>query len=139
MLFDLPEVAARAEGRLAGRARIVGGKVPADPLPKGADCISFVRVLHDHDDEDVVAMLRRAAEALPPGGQILVAEPMAGEGGAAALGDVYFRLYMRAMGRGRPRSPAEIMGLLRSIGCKSVQQHFTPNPYAAQIVSGCLD
>jgi demethylspheroidene O-methyltransferase len=91
ILFDLPAVAARAEQRFAAaglgaRARTVGGDFHAGILPQGADIISFVRVLHDHDEADVARMLRAAHAALPPGGTLLVAEPMAETRGAEAMG-----------------------------------------------------
>jgi demethylspheroidene O-methyltransferase len=135
-LFDLPAVAERAEGRIGSFATVQGGHMGVDPLPTGADCISFVRVLHDHDDDFVEPLLQAAHRALAPGGRILIAEPMCGEGGAGPLGDVYFRLYMRAMGRGRPRSPAELAAMLRQAGFHDVQQHMGRNPWAAQLVSG---
>lgn len=120
MLFDLPAVAARAEASLAartllGRARAVGGDVFRDPLPAGADLISLVRVLHDHDDPQALAILRAARAALPPGGVLVIAEPLAQTSGAEAIG-AYFELYLLAMGQGRPRTVAELSALLREAG-----------------------
>lgn len=120
MLFDLPAVAARAEAALAarallGRARAVGGDVFRDPLPAGADVISLVRVLHDHDDPQALAILRAARAALPPGGVVVIAEPLAQTRGAEAIG-AYFELYLLAMGQGRPRTAAELSVLLRQAG-----------------------
>jgi demethylspheroidene O-methyltransferase len=62
-LFDLPAVADRARMRfeaagLAGRATAFGGSFQTGLLPVGADLVSLVRVLHDHDDEDVMGLLR---------------------------------------------------------------------------------
>lgn len=139
MLFDLPQVAERAKARVGSYARIHGGTAPIDPLPAGADCISLVRVVHDHDDDMILQLFDRIHTALPKGGRILIAEPMAGPDGAGPLGDVYFRLYMRAMGRGRPRSPAEIMAMLESCGFGGLQQIPTRNPFAAQLVTGRRD
>ena len=73
MLFDLPPVAARARAALekrglSARVRVFGGDFLADPLPQGADVVSLVRVLHDHDDESALLLLRRAHAALPRGG-----------------------------------------------------------------------
>lgn len=142
MLFDVPPVAARAQARLqarlGARVSIHGGCFPDDPLPTGADAVSLVRILHDHDDDKVMALLRRVAQCLPRGGRIIVAEPMAQTDGAEAMGDAYFGLYLLAMGSGRPRTPREIMGMLQSAGFGKVQQLRTANPYAAQIVSGQL-
>jgi demethylspheroidene O-methyltransferase len=121
MLFDLPPVVERARVRLrdAGldaRVALHGGSFHADALPRGADCISFIRVLHDHDDAQVRHLLRAAREALPRGGELLIAEPMAATGGAEAMGDAYFGLYLLAMGSGRPRSVERLVELLAEAG-----------------------
>ena len=54
MLFDLPSVAKQAAGRLAessrARAQTFDGDFFIDHLPPGADVVSLVRVIHDHDD-----------------------------------------------------------------------------------------
>src|SRR4051812_15527916 len=54
-LFDLPAVAERARAAfdaagLAGRAEVFGGDFTHGPLPRGADIVSLVRIIHDHDD-----------------------------------------------------------------------------------------
>ena len=85
-------------------------------MPSGADLICFVRVLHDHNDDAVLTMLRAARTALAPGGRVLIAEPMAGTPGAEAVGDAYFGFYLLAMGRGRARTLAELSALLRAAG-----------------------
>ncbi len=118
MLFDLPAVAARAQQRfteagLSGRAQTFGGSFHTDPLPKGADIISLVRVVHDHDDDAVLGILRAVRAALPADGTLLLAEPMSGTRGAEPIGEAYFGFYLLAMGRGRPRTAAELEALLR--------------------------
>ena len=112
-LFDLPAVAAQARDRfaasgLADRAEAIGGDFRADPLPSGADVISFVRVLHDHDDATALHLLRAARAALPADGTLVIAEPMSGTAGAEPIGDAYFGFYLLAMGRGRPRTPDQL-------------------------------
>jgi demethylspheroidene O-methyltransferase len=116
MLFDLPPVAARARAALGDRVRVFEGDFLADPLPPGADIVSLVRVLHDHDDESALLALRRAHAALPAGGTLLVIEPMASASGADPVADAYFGFYLLAMGRGRARRPDELFALLRSAG-----------------------
>ncbi len=139
MLADLPEVAARAAARLAGvglaeRVGVHGIDARAG-LPSGADVISFVRVLHDHDDAEAAAMLRRAFEALPRGGRVLVAEPMAGTSGARAMGHGYFGVYLFAMGQGRPRTARENAALLRGAGFAKVREHRTAQPVLVRVLS----
>ena len=67
------------------------------------------------------------AAALPPGGTLLLAEPMAGTPGAEPVGDAYFGFYLLAMGSGRPahagraRPPAARRRLRpRPAGCRPV-------------------
>lgn len=120
-LLDLPAVADRARARfgtagIAGRAQAVGGNFLSDPLPEGADIVTLVRVIHDHDDERALTILRAIHRALPPGGTLLLAEPMAGTAGAEAMGDAYFGFYLLAMGRGRARTSAELAALVVAAG-----------------------
>jgi demethylspheroidene O-methyltransferase len=121
MLFDLPAVARRAHLSLAaqglgGRAQITGGDFLNDALPRGADIASLVRVVHDHDDREALALLRAARAALPDDGVLLLAEPMSDTPGAEPMGDAYFGFYLLAMGRGRPRRAEELIELLRQAG-----------------------
>jgi demethylspheroidene O-methyltransferase len=131
MLFDLPAVADRARARfadegIAQRASAIGGSFLADPLPRGADTVSLLRVLHDHDDATALTILRAIAAALPPGGIVLVAEPMAGTAGAEPVA-AYFTFYFLAMGRGRLRTAGELSSLLRSAGLQSPRPLKTRN------------
>jgi demethylspheroidene O-methyltransferase len=118
MLLDLPAVAERARARLADageRASIYGGNFLSDPLPEGADVISLIRIVHDHDDASALSLLRAVRRALPPKGTLLIAEAMSGVRGAESL-DAYYGFYTLAMGRGEPRTVAEIGRLLRQAG-----------------------
>jgi demethylspheroidene O-methyltransferase len=126
MLFDLPAVAQKARARfaaegLADRATAVGGSFHSAVLPAGADVISLVRVIHDHDDARAAALLSAARRALAPGGTLILAEPMAGTRGAEAMGAAYFGWYLMAMGSGRPRTPQELEALLRAAGFDRVR------------------
>ncbi len=125
-LFDLPAVADRARNRfanagIADRAQAVGGNFLADSLPTGADIASLVRVIHDHDDERALTILKSVHRALPAGGTLILAEPMSGTPGAEAMGDAYFGFYLLAMGRGRPRTKEELTGLLQQAGFANVR------------------
>ena len=133
MLFDLPAVVASATASFAAyglgeRARVFGGDFTRDALPTGADIASLVRVLYDHPDERVLAILRAVHRALPPGGTLLVAEPMAGARGARRMGDAYFGMYLLAMRGGRARTAQELSALLRAAGFEAVRELPTPIP-----------
>ena len=139
MLFDLPAVAQRARARfeaagIAHRAQVFGGSFLSDVLPTGADVASLVRVIHDHDDAQALAILRAVHAALPPGGTLLLAEPMAGTPGAEAMGDAYFGFYLLAMGRGRPRSATELTTMLVTAGFSAVRLVPTRLPLQTQLI-----
>jgi demethylspheroidene O-methyltransferase len=139
VLFDLPAVAERARDRfaqagLADRARAVGGSFHADPLPRGADLATLVRVLFDHPDERVLAILKAVRAALEPGGTLLVCEPMSGTPGAQAIGDAYYGLYLLAMGKGRSRTPQRIEALLREAGFADVRLLPTRLPLQTRVL-----
>ena len=138
-LADLPAVAHAAGERLAATA--VGARVQchgvdffADELPIGADLVSLVRILHDHDDAQAMQLLRAVRRALPSGGTLLLAEPMRGEPGAERIGDVYFPLYFLAMGRGRARSRAEIVEMCREAGFERFAHPTTHVPLQTSVI-----
>ena len=139
MLFDLPAVTEHARARLTAagldkRARIFGGDFRTDPLPQGADIISLVRVVHDHDDEAAASILSAAWNALPTGGTLLLAEPMAGTPAAGGM-EAYFLFYLLAMGSGRPRRPDELIALLHTAGFTRVRLLPSPQPMLVRILA----
>lgn len=139
-LFDLPPVVAGAGPRLraaglAERIRVVGGSFRDAPLPTGADAISLVRVLYDHDDDTVGALLSAVREALPPGGRLIVAEPMSGGARPSRIGDAYFGFYTMAMTTGRPRAPERHVALLQEAGFGNIRVRRTVRPFIAGVVT----
>ncbi len=139
VLFDLPAVAQRASARfteqgIAHRARAVGGSFLEDELPRNADIVSLVRVLHDHDDDVADMILRKANRALGPGGRILIAEPLAETPGAERVGDAYFGFYLLAMRQGRARTAKEITAMLHRNGFSVVQPIKTRLPLQTSII-----
>mgnify|MGYP006270323019 CR=1 FL=1 len=140
VLFDLPAVAEEgrarfAEAGLADRAEAHGGDFFADPLPKGCDAISLVRVIYDHDDDAVRRLLARVREALPPKGTLILAEPMADTPGMARVGDAYFNFYIMAMTHGRPRSAARLAELLREAGFGRIRVRPTRRPFLTGLMT----
>ncbi|MDX2234009.1 MAG: methyltransferase [Hyphomonadaceae bacterium] len=140
VLFDLPAVAARAVERftaagLGARATTASGDFLKDELPQGADAITLIRVLHDHDDAGVRAILASVRRALPKGGVIVVAEPMSRAPRADPMADAYFGLYLFAMGRGRVRQPAEYKQYLAEAGFRRPRSLPARNPMLVQVVT----
>jgi demethylspheroidene O-methyltransferase len=132
MLFELPAVAELARRRiaqagLARRVEVFDGNFLSDPLPEGADIVTLVRVLHDHDDHSALALLRKIRHVLRKDGLLLIAEPMSGTG-MDAVGAAYFGFYLLAMGSGRPRTYEELLRLLRAAGFGGCRRLATRRP-----------
>lgn len=139
-LFDLDAVLPEAERRLAAqglsaRVTLCGGSFRTDPLPTGADAISLVRVLFDHEDDTVRHLLAACFKTLPPGGRLVVAEPMSGGARPDPAGDVYFSFYTMAMGTGRVRSPGRIAQMCREAGFDQLRIAPAPRAYITSALS----
>ena len=138
-LFDLPQVVATGGPSLAaslGEARISAhpGNFFNDSIPQGYDLVSLIRILHDHDDAPAQALLANIRRSLAPGARLLIAEPMARIPGAEPMGEAFFGLYLWAMGSGRPRSPAEIIAMLRAAGFAQARSVATAQPVNASVI-----
>jgi demethylspheroidene O-methyltransferase len=139
-LFDLPAVAPHARARfdaegISPRVAITPGSFRDDSLPTGADTITLVRVLYDHGDDTVRALLARVHAALPPGGRLIVSEPMTGGDRPERAGDAYFALYCMAMRTGRARSAAQIATLLSAAGFGRVEMPRPIRPFVTSVVT----
>lgn len=78
VLFDLAHAVAGAQGHLheagvAERVTVTAGDFFA-ALPRPVDVVLLKSVLHDWNDDDAARILRRAHDALAPGGRVLVIE-----------------------------------------------------------------
>ena len=139
VLVDLPAVVARAGARfeaagMAGRAAVVGADAFREALPGGADLVSLVRVVHDHDDAAAMTLLRAVRAAMAPGGTLLLAEPMAEAPGAERVGGAYFGLYLLAMGSGRARSARVLCGMLVAAGFGRARVRRTSTPLQTGLI-----
>ena len=140
-LFDLPQVAELAQASFqtkgfAGRATAYGGDFLRDALPTGADLVTLVRVAHDHPDDHVKIILRAIFNALPAGGTLLLAEPMAQPANEKPLGDAYFHFYLLAMGAGRLRTTAELSAMMAEAGFSRIESLNNPMPLQTRILVG---
>jgi ubiquinone/menaquinone biosynthesis C-methylase UbiE len=121
-VFDLPVVCdiglehVRNEPE-AERISFFRGDALADPLPGGFDLITFKSVLHDWPDREAEQFIRRAAEALNPGGTLLIFER-----GPVEIGErqppysiIPFLLFSHSF-----RSPAFYEELLNAMGFMNI-------------------
>jgi demethylspheroidene O-methyltransferase len=128
-IFDLPDVIAQAGARI-GEGEIVlhAGSFKTDQIPSGYDLVTLSRIAHDHDDGVVAALFAAIYAALPPGGKLLIIEPMADSAHASRMGDAYFGLYLWAMNSGRPRTAAELTEMLQKAGFQRIRPINTALP-----------
>jgi demethylspheroidene O-methyltransferase len=139
-LFDLAQVVAEAPERLAAagvsdRITVHAGSFRDDPLPPGADAVSLIRVLYDHSDDTVAALLAKVFDSLPPGGRLIVSEPMGGGARPERSGDVYFAFYTMAMQTGRARSAQEIAALCAQVGFTQVRSPKPARPFVTRTLT----
>lgn len=61
-----------AERGFSSRVSIASGDMFKDPFPSGFDLHLFSNVLHDWDEEQVAALVKKSFESLAPGGMLIV-------------------------------------------------------------------
>jgi demethylspheroidene O-methyltransferase len=133
-VLDLPEVLPSAESHLTKealreRVTLCPGSFRDSALPAGHDAISLIRVLYDHDDASVAALISKVYDALPSGGRLIISEPMSGGSRPDPAGDVYFALYTMAMGTGKARSAKEIAEICKRSGFERIRIPPAPRPF----------
>ena len=133
-IFDLPQVIASVSPKHSHLLQSYAGDMFKDPLPNDFNVISLIRILHDHDDTPVEELLSRCFDALPKGGRLIIAEPMAGTRGAESIGHTYFGFYLWAMGSGRPRTKSEITSMLRRTGFCEICEKKTHIPALVRVI-----
>ncbi len=139
-LFDLPPVVPEAQARfdhagMTQRVSIVPGSFREQALPTGADAVSLIRVLYDHSDDTVRALLAQVYDALPAGGRLIISEPMGGGARPDRAGDVYFALYTMAMQTGRARSAFEIETLVAEAGFTQIRSPAPARAYVTRVLT----
>lgn len=126
-VVDLPEVCVGAQARirehphLADRVHVQPADFLRDELPRGADTIVMMRILHDWPKDHACRVLRNAYEALPSGGRLLVYETFKDDDrqpGDAAF--VSLLLLLISPG-GECRTYGEVEAWLREVGFAAVE------------------
>ena len=120
VLFDLPHVAAGATAAfthagVTGRVRIESGDFFKE-LPPGADAIIMKHILHDWDDDSATRILQACHRALGPRGKVLIVDPVVPPGNTPHYGKLLDLEMLVLTPRGRERTKAEFVKLLRGAG-----------------------
>lgn len=138
-LVDLPRVTEFAaevfeKHKISDRVTLAPGSFLTMDLPRKAEIITLIRVLHDHDDDNALTILQAIRRALPPGGRLVLAEPLSGSPDTAPIMDAYFGLYFAAMGQGKTRTPAEIGVLARKAGFSTLSSPVSRMPLITSVI-----
>ncbi|MEV7508551.1 methyltransferase [Streptomyces sp. NPDC091201] len=134
VVFDTADGLAEAAKTLArhgleGRCSLVAGDF-FHSVPHGSDVYLVKSVLHDWTDAQAVTILRHCRRALPPGGVVLIVEPVLAEAVGAEDAGVYLSdLNMMVNTGGRERTRADFEALCRRAGLRVTS--VTPLPDAA--------
>ncbi len=127
ILFDLPAVIPLARQRLtacgvADRVDLVAGDFYRDPLPRGADLVWLSAIIHQNSPDENVALYRRVAEALEPGGQVLIRDLVMDDSHTTPVAGALFAVNMLvATPGGGTYTLAEIGADLQSAGFADVR------------------
>jgi SAM-dependent methyltransferase len=142
-VFDRPQAlnTARANVAAAGlaeRVTLQAGDFLADTLGEGYDVALLFNIVHGFSDEQDRALVKRAAQALRPGGRLVLAEQLAGgpPGGAAhaiqqILGLSYFHLL-----EGQLYSFEAVANWMHAAGLASVRRVDSPRLPGTSLVLG---
>ncbi|ONI84516.1 hypothetical protein ALI144C_14870 [Actinosynnema sp. ALI-1.44] len=116
-LFERPDVIPAARANLAGcveRCTFVGGDFTSS-VPGGGDVYLLSRVLHDWDDQQCLAILKRCASSMGPEATLLVVERLLPEDCSPSLA-VAWDVHMLCNVGGRERTLGHYRGLLAEVG-----------------------
>jgi len=132
VLFDLPHVAAGAAATFAhagitGRVRVESGDFFKE-LPSGADAVIMKHILHDWDDDSATRILQACHRALGPRGKVLIVDPVVPPGSAPHYGKLLDLEMLVLTPRGRERTKAEFVRLLRGAGFRLSRVIATESP-----------
>ncbi|MBF6496581.1 methyltransferase [Nocardia cyriacigeorgica] len=127
-LVDLPETVERGRHYLAARGLdgrcAIAGQSFFDPLPTGGDVYVLCRVIHDWDDEQAAAILRRCADAAGPDGRVVIIEGYDSTGDPASFAEMNLRMLL--ISGGRERSIEAYTALAATAGLAVAGVHPTP-------------
>jgi acetylserotonin N-methyltransferase len=105
----------------APRVQVIEGDAFREAWPTGHDTVLLSNVLHDWDMEKCAALLRRAFDSLPSGGQLVIHEMVLGPARSGPLAVLCFSMAMLVQTEGKQYTRAELDSLLGQAGFDNVQ------------------
>lgn len=141
-VFDLPTTRNFAEEcvarfGLSERISFYPGNYEEDELPSGFDTVWLSHILHSEGEEQCLALLRKAAAVLEPGGRLMVQDFILADEKDAPLFPALFSLNMLVgTPQGRAYARGEIVAMLTAAGLGDIRQLEFDLPNGAGIVTG---
>jgi SAM-dependent methyltransferase len=134
-VVDLPNTVLQAKEALdqrglADRCDVFAGSF-FEPLPEGADIYLLSKILHDWDDPEAEAILRRCARAAGDNGRVLILE-MVLTGSENSFPFTYLDLHMLAYFGGKERTLQQYSDLIERAGLTIERQ--SPGKWGATIL-----
>jgi hypothetical protein len=137
VLFDLPHVVERAQGRieasgLQGRCKLVPGSF-FDAVPPGAGAYVLRHIIHDWDEEKCLTILRNCHRAMSAGSKLLLIESVIPSGNEPFPGK-FLDLVMLLIPGGKERTREEYRVLFEQSGFELTR--IVPTGAEVSIVEG---
>ncbi len=117
-----------AQWGMEDRIKTHPGDFTKDPLPRGADVMIMASNLPQYNEEKLAEVLKKAYEALEPGGEYHVIGETLDNDKKGPLGPALWGIHEALFGSlGRAHSEAEVVGYLEKAGFVDVEVHpFVP-------------
>jgi O-methyltransferase domain len=120
-VWDRPEVlkVAREMAEIHGvidRLELLPGDMFADAVPVGADAILLSNILHDWDLPECRSLVGRLAEAMPPGGRLMIHDVFLDDDLGGPLPIALYSAALFTLTEGRAYSAAEFRGWMEETG-----------------------
>jgi SAM-dependent methyltransferase len=100
------------------RTEFIAADMFRDPLPPDCDVILLSNVLHDWDVPECRALVRRGADALPPGGRLLIHDVFLNDELDGPLPIALYSAALFSLTEGRAYSAAEYRAWCQEVGLK---------------------
>ncbi len=131
VVFDLPNVVALtrnyvASAGYAAQISTITGDYRTDELPGGFDLVFLSAIVHANSFDENRRLIRKCANAVVPGGQVVVLDQIMNEDRTAPLPAAMFALNMLVgTGGGDTYTESEVRGWMEEVGLSNVTRKDT--------------
>lgn len=142
VVYDLPTTCTFAENTisrfdLSARISFTSGNYHLDPVPTGFDAVWISHVLHSDGSEACSSLLRKAVDALNPGGILMVQEFILDDAKDGPPFPALFSLNMLlGTEAGRSYSERELVAMMTEAGLCDVHRVVLDLPNGSGVISG---